>query len=62
LAVLKLDRHSCLPMVRSLLIRRRDLVLRRVCSRYGGIVHGRVVRCGIVASLSLFLRAMVANC
>jgi hypothetical protein len=61
LVVLKLDRRTCLPVVRSLLIRRRNLVLGRVRGRYSGIVHGRVVCCSIMASLCLLLRAVVAN-
>ena len=61
MVVLKLDRHTCLPVVRSLLVRRRNLVLRRVGGRHSGIVHGRVVCGSIMASLGLLLRAVVAD-
>lgn len=61
--LLKLDRRSSLPMIRSLMIRRRNLIRRRwVGGRYGGVVDGGIVCCSIVASLGLLLCAMVANC
>lgn len=62
LSVLKLDRCSCLRIVRSVLfIRQRILILRRVGGRYSGIVHGGVMCCSVIASLSLLLCAVIAD-